>query len=213
MGRSVFVNCPFDEEYLSLFRPLIFTILALGLKPRFALERSDSGESRINKITELISGSQFGIHDLSRCRAKKKGEYYRMNMPLELGLDMGAKAFGGGRYSNKKILILEEERYRFQKSISDLSNSDIKSHFGKPVEVVRAVRDWLVQEAQASAFSAGQIWDQFNYFMAENYDSLKMEGYSDEDIVKLPEYELYVLMERWLAEKPMQARVHDKGSV
>jgi len=25
--KNVFINCPFDQEYLSLLRPLLFTIL------------------------------------------------------------------------------------------------------------------------------------------------------------------------------------------
>ena len=47
--RNVFVNCPFDEEYLPLLRPLVFTIIYLGLEPRIALERLDSGKARIEK--------------------------------------------------------------------------------------------------------------------------------------------------------------------
>ena len=55
MGFSdnVFVNCPFDEEYLPLLRQLLFTIIYLGLKPRIALEELDSGAPRIQKIIGL----------------------------------------------------------------------------------------------------------------------------------------------------------------
>ena len=35
--QNVFVNCPFDEEYLPLLRPLLFTIVYLGFRPRIAL--------------------------------------------------------------------------------------------------------------------------------------------------------------------------------
>jgi hypothetical protein len=35
------------------------------------MERSDSGEPRILKITQLIRESRFGIHDLSRIRARE----------------------------------------------------------------------------------------------------------------------------------------------
>lgn len=125
-----------------------------------------------------------------------------MNMPLELGIDLGAKLLGAKSYASKRILILEEERYRFQASISDLSNSDIKAHEGKPEEVVRAVRDWLVQEAKVSDQSASYVWSQFNFFMAETYDSLKARNYSDEDISRLPAQELFGYMEKWLKKTP-----------
>ena len=88
---SVFINCPFDEDYHPLLRPLLFTILYLGFTPRIALERSDSGENRIDKISELIASSKYSIHDLSRLKARRAKEFYRMNMPFELGIDYGAR--------------------------------------------------------------------------------------------------------------------------
>ena len=57
--RSVFINCPFDQDYLSLLRPLLFTITALGFRPRIASERSDSGEMRLDKIVGLIRSARF----------------------------------------------------------------------------------------------------------------------------------------------------------
>ena len=53
--RNVFVNCPFDEAYYPLLRPLLFTIIYVDLLPRIATERLDSGEARISKIIELAT--------------------------------------------------------------------------------------------------------------------------------------------------------------
>jgi hypothetical protein len=39
---NVFINCPFDEQYYPLLRPLLFTVVYLGFNPRIASERSDS---------------------------------------------------------------------------------------------------------------------------------------------------------------------------
>lgn len=72
--RNVFVNCPFDHEFYTVLRPLLFTIIYLRLNPRIALERLDSGEARIQKIIELIQESKYAIHDLSRIMAKTAGE-------------------------------------------------------------------------------------------------------------------------------------------
>jgi hypothetical protein len=52
--KNVFINCPFDSDYYPLLRPLLFTIVYLGFNPKIALERSDSGEQRIDKICELL---------------------------------------------------------------------------------------------------------------------------------------------------------------
>ena len=122
--KNVFVNCPFDDDFRQLLLGIVFTIIYFGYKPRLSLERADSAESRIQKILELIEESKFGIHDLSRIMSSDKEEHYRMNMPFELGIDYGCQKLKGGKWSQKKILILEKERYRFQKAISDLSGSD-----------------------------------------------------------------------------------------
>ncbi len=140
--RNVFINCPFDEEYLPLLRPLLFTILYLALNPRIALESLDSGRPRIDKIVELIQESQYAIHDLSRLQAREAGEYFRLNMPFELGIDVGCRLFSHEGKA-KQCLILETERYRYQAAISDLSNSDISAHKNDPQSLVRGVRNWL----------------------------------------------------------------------
>lgn len=196
--KNVFINCPYDEKYLELLRPLIFTILYLGMNPRFALERTDSSEARIQKIISLIESSRYGIHDLSRLKATKKGEYFRLNMPFELGIDVGCKLFKEGKWSSKKCLILEAEHYRYQAALSDLSNSDILVHGNEPKEIITQVRNWLNSEAGINCNGPSAIWGAFIDFMADNYDQLKARGFSDNDIEKLPVNELLINMKIWL---------------
>lgn len=64
--KNVFVNCPFDNDFRQLLLGIVFTIIYFGYRPRLSLERADSAENRIDKITSLINESKFGIHDLSR---------------------------------------------------------------------------------------------------------------------------------------------------
>ena len=155
--RNVFVNCPFDETYKRLLKPLLFTVIYLKFTPRIALERLDSGEARINKIIAMITESRYAIHDLSRLRAERAGEFYRLNMPFELGVDVGCRLFKRGRWSTKKCLVLEAERYRYQAALSDLSNSDIAVHNSDPREMVSQVRNWLSNEARLQAPGPYQV--------------------------------------------------------
>ena len=141
--RNVFVNCPFDSDYLRLLRPILFTIIYVGLKPRIALEVTDSGQARLEKIMDLIRQSKYGVHDLSRCEAVKAGELYRLNMPFELGLDFGCRQYGKGRLREKKILILEVQPHRYKAALSDLGGSDIEAHANEPYRVIRSIRGWL----------------------------------------------------------------------
>lgn len=196
--ENVFINCPLDAEYIDILRPILFSVLALGFEPRIALERTDSAETRIDKIVELIKDSKYGIHDLSRLRASRRGEYYRLNMPFELGIDYGCRRLMGAPWSSKRLLILESERYRFQAAISDLSGSDIAAHRNDPLTASNEVRNWLAQGMGSTAPAPAAIWGKFTDFTADNYDTLIARGYSPSDIEAQPVGELIDCMRDWL---------------
>lgn len=198
--KNVFVNCPFDDDYRQLLIGIIFTLIYFGYKPRLSIERADSGETRITKILGLIKDSKLGIHDLSRIVASNKDEHYRMNMPFELGIDYGCQKLKGGKWSKKKILILEKERYRYQKALSDLSGSDIRHHNNEAVKVVCAVRNWLVTEELKRGDSGAKVWDIFNDFQAYLYDEVvENEGHDSIDDVEIPEVIHH--MENWFSSR------------
>lgn len=187
-SKNIFVNCPFDDDYRQLLIAIIYTVLYFGYIPRLSLERADSAESRIEKILGLIKESKLGIHDLSRIVSSGKDEHYRMNMPFELGIDYGCQKLKGGKWSQKKILILEKERYRFQKAISDLSGSDIKSHNNEVDKVIGAVRDWLVTEELNRGDSGAKVWASYNEFQAYLYDEVvENDGHNSPDDVQITE--------------------------
>jgi|SRR5271166_553203 len=82
---SIFINCPFDSEFLPFLRAILFTVLAMGCKPRSALEESDSSALRLEKIYKLIKNCRFSIHDLSRTELSHSTGLPRFNMPLGAG--------------------------------------------------------------------------------------------------------------------------------
>jgi hypothetical protein len=195
---NVFVNCPFDDDYRPLLQSLLFTVIDLGFAPRIALESLDSGKPRFDKIISLIKGSKYASHDLSRLKAEKAGEYYRLNMPFELGVDVGCGLFKGGKWSSKRCLILETEQYRYQAAISDLSNSDIAVHADDAAKVSAAVRNWLNGQANLRAPGPNRIWLRFNEFMADNSVGLTLRGFSPDDVKDLPVDELIAEMKAWV---------------
>ena len=141
--ESVFINCPFDDEYLPLFDAMLFTILACGFLPKCALEHSDGAEVRIEKLYKLIGECGLSIHDLSRVQLSATSQLPRFNMPLELGIWLGAKRFGDKKQKSKACLILDSEQFRYQKFVSDIAGQDPTPHSDDPLKVVRAIRDWL----------------------------------------------------------------------
>jgi hypothetical protein len=166
--RSVFINCPFDGEYVPIFRAIIFTVFACGFEPRSTLEHEDASQVRIEKIYRLIAGSAFGIHDISRTELDGENQLPRFNMPLELGVFLGAKQFGTGRHRSKRCLVLDRERYRFQKFISDIAGQDIKAHGNSPEIVVRTVRDWLRDAIGQKTMPGGShLWARYQLFTTD----------------------------------------------
>lgn len=196
---SVFVNCPFDTDYAPILQAILFCIVYLGLTPRLATERQDSGENRIDKIRELIEESRYSIHDLSRCQAARKGEFFRLNMPFELGIDYACRRYFGQGRETKRILILEEKRYRYQAALSDLSGCDIQAHAGDFEMAMRAVRNWLANEADIviPVPGASRIFGKYLDFQEWHYERQLAAGFSDADIQDYPTKELLKAMQAW----------------
>ncbi|MDW4550515.1 hypothetical protein R5H32_14220 [Defluviimonas sp. D31] len=202
--ESVFVNCPFDGEYEPILQAMMFCIVYLGFSPRLATERNDAGENRLEKIRGLIEASKYSIHDLSRCQARRKGEHFRLNMPFELGIDYGCRQYYGNGREEKKFLILEEKRYRFQAAISDISGSDIEAHGGDYQKAVAKVRNWLVSEAAATPVGATKILQSYTDFQEWYFEKKLAEGASEDEIKEYPTSELLAAMKDWIvAGKPI----------
>jgi hypothetical protein len=140
---NVFLNCPFDEEYQPMFSAVIFAVHDAGFMARSALEVEDSGEVRITRIKRIIGECRHGIHDISRAGVDAQTQLARFNMPLELGLFLGAQEYGGRAQKQKRSLILDVDRFRYQRFCSDIAGQDIKAHAADPERAITAVRDWL----------------------------------------------------------------------
>jgi hypothetical protein len=90
-ARDVFINCPFDDDFAPGFRALVFGVIACGYRVRCAREVDDAAETRIEKLYRIIEQSRYGIHDISRTELDEASQLPRFNMPLELGMFLGAK--------------------------------------------------------------------------------------------------------------------------
>jgi hypothetical protein len=114
------------------------------------LETTNSGQVRIEKIGGLIRDCRWGIHDLSRTELNENS-LPRFNMPLELGLFLGAWRFGNSEQRLKTCLVLDREPYRFHQYVSDIAGQDIVSHGDDPALAIQAVRDWLAASLPSEA--------------------------------------------------------------
>jgi hypothetical protein len=191
---SVFINCPFDREYSPLFEALVFCVIDCGFIPRCDLEEPDSGEARIRRIQRLIKTSQYSIHDLSRVELTP--DLPRFNMPFELGLDLGCRAFGPGAVRRKRCLILDFARYRYQRFLSDIAGQDIRPHANSPDELITQVRNWLRGASKrGSVPGPTKIKERFARFSVVIPAYCDRVGLDRNDI-QFPEY--VTMVEEWL---------------
>lgn len=166
--RDVFINCPYSPDYQEYFQALVYAVVRSGFTPRCARENDDGGEVRIDKICRIISESRYGVHDISKTEPDPTSGLPRFNMPLELGLFMGARKYGGKRHSRKRTLILDRERHRYQTFISDIAGQDIHSHDGQVDRLIEEVATWLRDESRDQDVPGGRaIAKEFGRFRSD----------------------------------------------
>ena len=168
---AVFINCPFTPDYQTHFRAIVFTVSRSGLKPRSALEADDASQNRFEKICQIIGECSYGIHDISMTELDPGSGLPRFNMPLELGVYLAAKKFGGARQRTKKCLIFDSAPHRYQQFISDIAGQDIHSHAGQVDKLIEEAAKWLRDEARRPNIPGGRaIAGEFHRFAAELSD-------------------------------------------
>lgn len=102
-------------------------------------------------------------------------------MPFELGIFLGAERFGDKEQRAKNCLIMDREKFRFERFISDISGQDIEEHDLDPHRYILRIRDWLNTSGQTGSEplpGGAHIADRFKAFrvdLPEIAKSLKLE--------------------------------------
>ncbi len=171
---SVFINCPFDDGYAAFFRAIVFTIMECGFTPRCALEEMDSAQSRMAKILGIIAECRLSVHDISRTDLGANG-LPRFNMPLELGIVLGARHFdpsgitpAGRPHPNtvRQCIVFDKDKFRYREFMSDIGGQDIHAHGDHVGSLIRELRNWLAIRAKDRQLPGGAfIASRFSEFM------------------------------------------------
>ena len=143
--RQVFLNCPFDDDYYPLLRAAVFTIQACGFTARIALENTGSESVRLDRLVRMIGQCGLGIHDLSRVRLTSPTDLPRFNMPFECGVFYGARRFGAQAQRRKRFLLLDQEPFQYQRTMSDVAGLDPRAHGNDPEKLIACIRDFLAE--------------------------------------------------------------------
>ena len=187
-NNNVFINCPFDDEYAQFMRCIIFVVVSLGYNPRISTESSNGGTVRLNKIIKLIEESRISIHDISRMKAAEKDEFFRMNMPFELGLDFGCLNYSGDElHKKKKYLIVGEKEYEYMKSLSDISGIDIEYHNCDIDKIVKVIRHWFKKnDNPPNDMHPKEISNHFYDYNKDFYNYAIDNKYEEDEIFDMP---------------------------
>ncbi len=166
------------------------------------MELEDSGDVRICKIKRIIRECRYGIHDISRVELDAANQLPRFNMPLELGLFLGAQEYGAAEQGQKRALVLDTEPYRYQKFISDIAGQDIRAHRGEPPRMIAAVRAMLstAMDGKGRIPGPATIQDRFAQFRAE-LPAISRRLHVRVSELQFVEYR--TLVEEWLASNPL----------
>ncbi len=140
---DVFINCPFDTEFKPIFNAIVYTVVRSGYRARCAMETDDAAENRLGKIIKIISECPFGVHDISRTETSGHPPLPRFNMPLELGLWLGAHHLGRNDQIGKRCIVFDSEQYRYPKFISDIGGQDIHAHESNIPKLISELSTWL----------------------------------------------------------------------
>lgn len=204
---NVFINCPFDSLYKPLFDAMVFTVHDCGFIARCALEEEDASQVRIDKIYNIIAECRYGIHDISRTELDENSGFPRFNMPLELGIFLGAKKFGIAEQKRKTCLVLDKERYRYQQFISDIAGQDIQEHNNDVETIVRAVRNWLRTASGRQTIPGGNfIWGRYQTFLRELSQTAEERLLEADDLI----FNDYLLvLAAWLSNNPISLLKHN----
>ena len=87
--RGVFVNCPFDDDFLPILHAILFAIHDCGFVARIAVEDIGSNETRLDKIARIIRESRYSIHDISRVEITPTGPAATVQHGLRVRLGVG----------------------------------------------------------------------------------------------------------------------------
>ena len=155
-SKGVFLNIPYDDEFRSLYVAYIVGLTNLGLVPHIASE-IPGGTRRLDRVLALIKSCRYSIHDLSRVElsASPQGTP-RFNMPLDLGMTITWADLYANRHT---FFVFESERYRIQRSTSDLNGTDAAIHQGRAGRrAQRASQRLLARRRAYGAENAGSPW-------------------------------------------------------
>jgi len=147
---SVFVNCPFDDDYRGSLDAIVFTCVHAGFFPWMAASTGSVAVPRMQRILEGLLSCRYSIHDLTRYQGEGPDNLSRFNMPLELGMAMALRGIDPTPEAHD-WMVMVPEGHLYHRYISDLAGYDPSAHDGSRDRVSLSVLAWLATRPSVTA--------------------------------------------------------------
>ena len=149
---QVFLNYPFDDDFINLSNGMAFAVVAGGLLPVSALDITTPDRPRLETLVNAIRNSNYSAHDFSRFTGEGPRNMTRMNMPLEMG--MGVFHALDTQRTAHRCAFFVPTLHDYQAFISDLAGLDPKCHENNDEIMVREVYNWLRGVVPSAIFNS-----------------------------------------------------------
>ncbi|GGL63528.1 hypothetical protein [Wenxinia marina] len=124
-----------------------------------------------------------------------------MNMPFELGLDMGRRRAPDPETNDKRFIIFEREQYELKRTLSDLAGQDVEFHRNDYQLVFKKLRDFLRVEAGCTELpGTTALISEYDTFQAWMIETKIAEGHTEKEALDLPTRERLDAMQDWMRE-------------
>jgi hypothetical protein len=172
--HQVFLNYPFDVDFLPMASALNFAVVAAGQLPVCALDLTAPDRPRLDMLIEAISCCHYSVHDLSRAKGEGAENFARMNMPLEMGLAL-YPALASQRADHRCAFFIAKP-HDYKRFASDLAGLDPQCHNEDPATAVALMYEWLRAVVPATIFNSCPTVDVVAKFSEFEQRALGVKG-------------------------------------
>lgn len=172
--HQVFLNYPFDPDFLPIAAALNFAIVAAGQLPLCALDLTAPDKPRLDMLIEAISSCHYSVHDLSRAKGEGSENFARMNMPIEMGLAL-YPALASQRTDHRCAFFISKP-HDYKRFASDLAGLDPQCHNDDPATAVALTYEWLRAVVPATIFNSCSTVDVVGKFDEYQQRASKVKG-------------------------------------
>lgn len=156
-----FINMPYAPRYERAYLAFIAGLAGFGMTPTAAV-KDPSSQFQLNRIFDLVAGSDYSFHDLSHMSLDAaRPRTPRFNMPFELELAIAVSRL---KNPHHQWFVFDTQRFRVAKALSDLGGVQVNVHDRSPGSILRCLMNVLDREERRPSlqeletiFSAVQV--------------------------------------------------------